>query len=113
LSNSGFNISGPNSGEVSMESETFTATLARGATFVGDQTITITVATGTISATAGTVNNNATSSVQITPANGTTGFTFTYTSSSATGDVEITFTNEQQWINPDAILFNVHLSNTG
>jgi flagellar hook protein FlgE len=95
LSSSGFVVDGPQSGEILKETENYTLTLARGATFAGDQTITISVRTGTISATASTVINNASSNVQITPANGTTGFTFTYTTLDTSGTIEITFSNDQ------------------
>jgi hypothetical protein len=94
-----FSASGPASGVHGSPSTNFTVTIATGATFTGDQTITISDggAGGTITPSVG---SPGTSTVTVTPTAALTSFTFTYNAASA-GAKTLTFTNGQQlWTNP-------------
>lgn len=94
--------SGPSGGQTGSPSANFTVAMANGATFTGDQTITISdgASGGTITPSVG---SPGTSSVVVTPTNGLASFTFTYSNPSA-GSVTLTFTNAQvQWTNPPTL----------
>ncbi len=77
LAQSSYTVTGPSVGLVSQESAAFAVTLGNSASFLGDQTITISVPDGSLKATAagGTISNNNTGAVTVTPAATTTGFT--------------------------------------
>lgn len=108
-SSAAISISGPSSGNINTASSTFTITLANGATFTGDQDITLTTSNGTINATVagGSVSNNNTSAVTATPVAGATSFTCTYTPT-ASGVQTITPTTTQLlWTMPGATSYQV------
>jgi len=105
LSTYAIGIVGPAAGAPNNTSSTFTVTLSNGATFTGDQDITLTASgSSTITATAagGAISSNGTSTVTVTPANGVVNFTFTCTSPSL-GTTTITpSTTQQLWTMPSA-----------
>ena len=102
LAASAFSISGPTGGQNLQPSADFTVTLFGGATFTGDQTVTVSVSSGTLNATAGGVTGNGTATVVATPTAGTTSFIFNYTPGSG-GTQSISFTSGQaQWTAPAA-----------
>jgi lysophospholipase L1-like esterase len=105
LTSPSYTVSGPSTGKNSQTSSAFTATIAS-ASFMGDQTITITASNGTVTATAvgGSISNNGTGTVVVTPANTATSFTFTYTPTTE-GVKTLTFTNGQSWSNPSAVTY--------
>lgn len=79
-------------------SGTVTVTLASGATFTGDQKVTVAASAGTVTATAagGTIANNGTGTVDVTPVSGATSFTYV---GSATATITYT-TDQAGWTNP-------------
>jgi lysophospholipase L1-like esterase len=90
-----YTVSGPSNGTSSQASTNFTVALPGGATFTGDQTITI--ADGGNGGTfTPSVGSTGVSSVTVTPATSTTSFTFTYNAATA-GTKTLTFTNGQNW----------------
>lgn len=99
----GYTDSGPSSGVHGSPSTNFTVMLATGATFVGNQTITISDggASGTFTPSVG---SPGTGSVTVTPTNGATSFTFTYTAASS-GAKTLTTTNGQNWFDATPLVF--------
>ena len=99
-------ITGPTTGTPGVATSAYTVTLASGATFTGDQTVTLSVANGTITATAvgGSVSGNGTGSVTVTPAAGATSFTFTRTPATGGSDPTVA-TNGQGWADPGPAAF--------
>jgi len=96
-----YSVTGPSSGASGSPSTNFVVTLAGGATFTGDQTITLNDggAGGTFIDSNG---GNSTGPHTVTPTNGVTSFSFTYTPSSS-GTKTISYTNGQQcWVNPSS-----------
>ena len=99
-------ITGPTTGTPGVATSPYTVTLASGATFTGDQTVTLSVANGTITATAagGSVSANGTGTVTVTPAAGATSFTYTRTPATAGSDPTVA-TNGQGWAAPAPAAF--------
>lgn len=95
-------ISGPSHGAVGSPSSAFTATLANGATFCGDQVVTLTVSGATLTATAagGSVTGNGTGTVVVTPAAAQTAFTFTCTPASSGSKTLTPTSGQDQWTMP-------------
>ena len=95
-----YTTSGPSFGLPAQASAQFALTLANNATFLGDQTVTLSANNGTISAiaTGGSISGNGTATVIVTPANSATGFTYTYTPTTD-GTKTLTYTNGQGWVN--------------
>ena len=104
LNRPAFSVSGPTNGLVSQASTAFTVSLAGSATFMGDQSITI--SDGGNGGTFSSLLGNETGSVTLTPVNTSTSFTFTYTPTS-TGLKTLTFTNGQNWNNPNTTTYLV------
>jgi lysophospholipase L1-like esterase len=105
LASPSYTVSGPSIGRTSEASSAFTVTIAS-ASFLGDQTITLTAPSGTIAVTAvgGGISNNGTGVVIVTPTTTATNFTFIYTPA-AEGANTVTFTNGQGWSNPAAATY--------
>jgi lysophospholipase L1-like esterase len=101
VSPTGFTSTAPTTGEPGEASDNGTVTIAAGATFTGDQTITITSDNGSDTITP-SVGDPGVGSVTVTPTNGATSFTYTVTRSAA-GTSTLTFTNAQGWTNPDDV----------
>ena len=105
LAASAFAVTGPTTGPNLQASSDFTVTLFGGATFTGDQTVTVAASAGTLTATAGGVSGNGTGTVTATPASGATSFTFNYTPDSG-GSKTLNFTAAQaQWSTPTALSY--------
>lgn len=95
-------LTGPVAGAGGAASGTFTVTLAAGATFTGDQTITLSDSSGGGTFTP-SVGSPGVSSVTVTPTAGLSVFTFTYTPVSGAHVFTITPTAGQaQWTMPAA-----------
>jgi hypothetical protein len=108
-------ISGPSSGAVGAASSAFTCTIAGGATFTGDQVITLTASDGTITATAsgGSISGNGTGTVAVTAADGQTSFTFTYTPATAGAKTLTPTGTEAGWTMPSASAYVAATAGTG
>jgi lysophospholipase L1-like esterase len=104
-SGSSYTVNGPSAGSVGQASAPFTVTLAAGAVFTGDETITISDggAGGSFLASTG---DTGVSALTITPPAGTSTFSFTYAPASAPASLLLTFTDGQfGWTDPDEISF--------
>ena len=104
---SSFSVSGPSSGTSGVASTNFTVTLPGGATFTGDQSVTIRDGGngGTFTPSVGSATT--TSAVTVTPTNGATSFTFTYTPASS-GTKTISFIDGQNaWVDPTSLTYTV------
>ncbi|MDR3489298.1 MAG: Ig-like domain-containing protein [Bradyrhizobium sp.] len=101
----GYTISGPSSGVGVATSTNFTVTIAPGATFTGDQTVTISDGGngGSFTPSVGTASS---SSITVTPTASTMAFTFTYTPASA-GTKTLTFSNGQGWTDASSTAYVV------
>lgn len=104
-----FEIDTPETGAAGAASNAITVTLWGGATFTGDQTVTLTSDNASDVLTP-SVGSPDTGSVTVTPANGATSFTFTITRSSA-GTSTITPTAGQSgWTMPAAVEYTAEAS---
>jgi hypothetical protein len=101
VATAGFTAVAPANGEPGESSGNGTVTLAGGATFTGDQTVTITSDNG-IDTITPSMGDPGVGSVTVTPADGATSFTYTVTRSTA-GTSTLTFTNAQGWTNPEDV----------
>ncbi len=108
-------ITGPSTGAPGVASSTFTCTLAGGATFTGDQVVTLTASDGTISATAsgGSISGNGTGTVAVTAADGQTSFTFTYTPATAGAKTITPTVTEAGWTMPAATNYTAAAASSG
>lgn len=107
LASPAYTVSGPTTGLIDQASAPFTVNLTK-ANFLGDQSVTLSVPDGTLTATAigGDITSNGTNSVTVKPANNTTDFSFVY-KPAAHGSRAITLTNGQSWVDPTPITLTV------
>lgn len=98
-----YTVSGPAGGAHGSASAPFTVAVETGASFTGDQSITISdgSAGGTFTPSIGPPGAGL---VTVTPADTATSFTFTYTPASA-GAKTLSFGDGQQWSDPAAIIY--------
>jgi hypothetical protein len=96
-------VLGPASGTHGAPSAPFTVSLESGASFTGNQSVTI-VDGGAGGVFAPSIGSPGTGSIVVEPPNGATSFTFTY-AAAAPGAIVLTFTDAQGWRDPAGLSF--------
>lgn len=98
-----YTVTGPANGSHLLPSGAFTVSLEPGATFSGDQSITIN--DGDVGGeVVPSVGSSGAAPLEVTPLNGATSFTFTYQPPSA-GNLSLSFASGQGWADPSPLTY--------